>query len=169
MRRFTAMLCSAGGDALQQRALAGWARKHLAWNADLARRVAETAPAATVRAFDSERATTTCDVLKVRYKLRQKDVGDLVSHHPALLGYSLEHQILPALNVLDKTLRLPESLRSRLLLRVPRLLANEFDPLRDELRVALQRICHLNKQELSEVMAKLPSSGELLTSSRGRL
>lgn len=161
MRFAARLLCSCGATTLQQRALAGWARKHLAWGADLARRVAETAPVATVRAFDAERATTTCDVLKVRYKLRQKDLGDLVSHHPALLGYSLEQQVLPALNVLDKTLRLPESLRSRLLLRVPRLLANKFDPVRDELQVALQRVCHLNKQELSEVMAKLPSSGEL--------
>ena len=146
-----------------RRALARWMQQQLNVGAALAHNVAQSSAATAMSGFDVERATTICDVLKVRYKLRQQDLGRLVTHHPALLGYSLKQQIVPALSVLDRKLRLGETLRNRVGLRVPRLLSNDFSDLRPELRLALQRVCHLDRAELDLMMELLPRDhGEVL-------
>ena len=153
--------CSSHGAA-RQRSLPAWLQKRFGWGAEMAQRTAESIPPATAAAFDHEKALTLMDVLKVRYRLRHKDIAALVSRHPAVLGYSLKHQVVPAINVLDKTLRLPEELRNRVVLRVPRMLSNELGDVRAELEVALQRVCHLNRTELAAVMQKLRARGEPL-------
>ena len=140
-----------------------WLHTYFGWMA-LAHKVAETMPTAMVGDFDEERATTICDVLKVRYGMRERDVEMLVSDHPALLGYSLQHQIIPALNVLDRTLGVPELLRNRMLLRVPQMLSNDLqsEGVRPQLARAAQRVLHLSRPELDALMVMVPAHGEPL-------
>ena len=110
-----------------------------------------------------------CDVFKIRYGFRDRDVEQLVSEHSAVLGYSLKHQILPAVNILEKDLELGltdycDVAIRRLVLRVPQMLANDLsDPqLRADFALHAKRVLHLTDAETKNLMKVVPKAGKPL-------
>ena len=122
-------------------------------------KVAEAMPQEAVDKFDELQAEKICDVFKIRYGFRDRDVEQLVSEHSAVLGYSLKHQILPAVNILEKDLELGltdycDVAIRRLVLRVPQMLANDLsDPqLRADFALHAKRVLHLTDAETKNLM-----------------
>ena len=92
-----------------------------------------------------------------------------MSEHSAVLGYSLKHQILPAVNILEKDLELgtsdhPDVLMRRIILRVPQMLANDLsDPeLRADFALHAKRVLHLSDVETKDLMKVVPKAGKPL-------
>ena len=86
-----------------------------------------------------------------------------------MLGYSLKHQIIPAINILEKDLMLgnadhPELLMRRLILRVPQMLANDLSggDLRYDFAFHAKRVLHLSNAETDNLMRRVPKAGKPL-------
>ena len=148
--------------------VAAWLQEYFDWKL-LTPKVAEAIPQGAVDNFDELQAEKICDVFKIRYGFRDRDVEQLVSEHPAVLGYSLKHQIIPAVNILEKDLELgktdhPDILMRRLLLRLPRMLANDLsDPgLREDFALHAKRVLHLSDMETRDLMRVVPRAGKPL-------
>ena len=151
-----------------RRRVAEWLQEYFGWRL-LTPKVAEVMPQDAVDKFDEFQAEKVCDVFKVRYAFRDRDVEQLVSDHPAVLGYSLKHQIIPAINILEKDLMLgnadhPELLMRRLILRVPQMLANDLSggDLRYDFAFHAKRVLHLSNAETDNLMRRVPKAGKPL-------
>jgi hypothetical protein len=148
--------------------VAQWLQAYFDWKL-LTPKVAESMPQEAVDKFDELQAEKICDVFKIRYGFRDRDVEQLVSEHSAVLGYSLKHQILPAVNILEKDLELgtsdhPDVLMRRIILRVPQMLANDLsDPeLRADFALHAKRVLHLSDVETKDLMKVVPKAGKPL-------
>ena len=148
--------------------MAQWLQEYFDWRL-LTPKVAEAMPQEAVDKFDELQAEKICDVFKIRYGFRDRDVEQLVSEHSAVLGYSLKHQILPAVNILEKDLELGltdycDVAIRRLVLRVPQMLANDLsDPqLRADFALHAKRVLHLTDAETKNLMKVVPKAGKPL-------
>lgn len=164
---------SAAADAIvalssDRQRVAQWLQEYFDWRL-LTPKVAEAMPQEAVDKFDELQAEKICDVFKIRYGFRDRDVEQLVSEHSAVLGYSLKHQILPAVNILEKDLELGltdycDVAIRRLVLRVPQMLANDLsDPqLRADFALHAKRVLHLTDAETKNLMKVVPKAGKPL-------
>lgn len=148
--------------------VAAWLQEYFGWRL-LTPKVVEAMPQEAISKFDEFQAEKICDVFKIRYQFRDRDVEQLVSDHPAVLGYSLKHQIIPAINILERDLTLgkadqPELIMRRLILRVPRMLNNDLSgaDLRYDFAFHAKRVLHLSDLETKSLMKKVPEAGKPL-------
>jgi hypothetical protein len=88
--------------------------------------------------------------------LNEKELSKLVQSLPAVLGLSIEENLEPKLEYLQKRLLLDEKELSKLMQRLPSVFGSSTENLETKLEYLQKRLL-LNEKELSKLVQRLPS------------